>query len=251
MSEYKQSMKLGKPRRPRKKRKAAVVGTGEPVQKKAKARNGYIQFTQDMRPQIVAENPNVQSKDIFRHIGEAWGRCTVAEKETWRQKAKDYDAMLRDLTEAGGSGSGPMRPLDESVLDEPDMESSIDELDMSSEEMLLSEGDELVKIQCPFCPKRYTTNDNMEKHLQDRHPPRKAKEVPKKATVTRAKECNVCGARMTSKKALTKHMDDEHPGVKAANQCNVCGTVLENKKDLKTHIAKVHPDQVFFIIIVI
>lgn len=68
--------------------------------KPKKPPSSYILFCQEMRPQIIAENPDLSFTEVGKHLGEAWKRLPDHEKQSFDLRAKDLkEEYLRQKEE--------------------------------------------------------------------------------------------------------------------------------------------------------
>ena len=78
---------------------------------------------------------------------------------------------------------------------------------------------------CPQCPKRFTQNCHLIKHIQDVHEMR------------RDHECTECHKKFASLYKVKRHMV-VHRGSKI--QCPVCGIIVSEQSSLKRHLRRIH-----------
>lgn len=71
-----------------KKRKKHTKRDGPPT--------NYIYFMQQVRPQVVKENPGITFQEVAKELGRRWGCLTPEEKVQWRENAEaDYESKKK------------------------------------------------------------------------------------------------------------------------------------------------------------
>lgn len=88
---------------------------------------------------------------------------------------------------------------------------------------------------CPYCGATFSTNADMQAHIQAVHP-----EQPPVYT------CPYCGATFTSQTELDAHIQAVHPPP-TVYTCPYCGATFDTDADLQAHIQAEHPSPPVYI----
>ena len=88
-------------------------------------------------------------------------------------------------------------------------------------------GTEQHRAQCPFCDKNYSRNDDLKKHLKEKHP------QPTTATSSPAFTCDKCQKTFCYQTAFNLHC--KHCGVEKPHKCTTCGKCFVKKATLEKH----------------
>ena len=75
------------------KQKQKEKGRKEKAQ--SQAPSSYIIFYNEVREQVLVENPNFKIGDMGRFVGEKWGKLSEAEKEVYKNKSKQIEEQIK------------------------------------------------------------------------------------------------------------------------------------------------------------
>ena len=62
---------------------------------KGQAPSSYIIFYNEVREQVLAENPNFKIGEMGKFVGEKWSKLSDAEKDVYKSKSKDIEAQIK------------------------------------------------------------------------------------------------------------------------------------------------------------
>ena len=105
-------------------------------------------------------------------------------------------------------------------------------MEKSSLKKHVSEVHTNVKYYCNKCPKAYTQEGNLDRHL-DTHEPDYIKDVKI--------ECNICQEKFANQNNLKDHMKSRHD-IKDRFSCDICQAEVF-KKSFKSHRILVHSEE--------
>lgn len=89
-------------------------------------------------------------------------------------------------------------------------------------------GTEQHRAQCPFCPKSYSRNDDLKKHIKQKHP------QPATAIPPPAFTCEKCKKSFSYQTAVNLHY--KHCGKDKPFQCTTCGKCFARQATLEQHL---------------
>ena len=89
-------------------------------------------------------------------------------------------------------------------------------------------GSEQHRAQCPFCPKSYSRNDDLKKHLKQKHP------QPTATAPLPAFTCEKCQKAFCYQTAFNVH--EKNCGLDKPFQCSTCGKCFAKKSTLEKHV---------------
>ena len=165
-------------------------------EKSLKPVTGYGMWQSEERKLIVESNPSMNFNEVSSELGRRWKIVGKEMKETWKQKAIDYNTQLKT---SNNEEKNDVNNEAEEARETPGR-NHIDNLDIQEIPVPTLENTSSLNEMCPLCDFESDSGKKVAVHMKENH----------RMTQSNLFQCTVCNQIFISRRLLEYHMNNRH-----------------------------------------
>ena len=165
-------------------------------EKSLKPVTGYGMWQSEERKLIVESNPSMNFNEVSSELGRRWKIVGKEMKETWKQKAIDYNTQLKT---SNNEEKNDVNNEAEEARETPGR-IHIDNLDIQEIPVPTLENTSSLNEMCPLCDFESDSGKKVAVHMKENH----------RMTQSNLFQCTVCNQIFISRRLLEYHMNNRH-----------------------------------------